>query len=179
AAAAVAAAAAAAEAAVAAATAPDPCHCPLSVAASCSCRSLAHPTVLWHHRMGYPSISCLHAISSQRLVLGLPRVLPSLPPSLAPPCGPCVEGRLRATPHSSSLCPATEPFETLHLDIWGPASHPGPEQESFFLMVVDDYSHYTTLFPLAKKSDVTSTLIQWLLTTTDTRGRRVSCLHSD
>ncbi|CAI7758145.1 unnamed protein product, partial [Closterium sp. NIES-53] len=149
------------------------------VVASCSCRSLAHPTVLWHHRMGHPSISRLRAMSSQHLVLGLPRVLPSLLPLLAPPCSPCVEVRLRATPHSSSLCPATEPFETLHLDVWGPASCPGPERESFFLVVVDDYSRYTTVFPLAKKSDVTSTLIRWLLTTADTRDRRVSCLHSD
>ncbi|CAI7931717.1 unnamed protein product [Closterium sp. NIES-54] len=149
------------------------------VAASCSCRSLAHPTILWHHRMRHPSISRLRAMSSQRLVLGLPRVLPSLPPSLAPPCSPCVEGQLRATPHSSSLRPATEPFETLHLDVWGLASRPGPERESFFLVVVDDYSHYTTVFPLAKKSDLNSTLIRWLLTTADTRGRRVSCLHSD
>ncbi|CAI7773765.1 unnamed protein product [Closterium sp. NIES-53] len=135
-------------------------HVPVSgpVAASCSCRSLAHPTVLWHHRTGHPSLPRLCAMSRQRLVLGLPRVLPSLPPSLAPPCGPCVEGRLRATPHSSSLRPATEPFETLHLD---------------------DYSRYTTVFPLAKKSEVTSTLIRWLLTTEGTRGRRVSCLHSD
>ncbi|CAI7749595.1 unnamed protein product [Closterium sp. NIES-53] len=169
----------AAAAAPAAATAPDPYHCPPSVVASCSCQSLAHPTVMWHHRMGHPSISRLRAMSSQRLVLGLPRVLPSLPPLLAPPCGPCVEGRLRATPNSSSLHPATEPFETLHLDIWGPASRPSPKQESFFLVVVDDYSRYTTVFPLAKKSDVTSTLIWWLLTTADTRGRRVSCLHSD
>ncbi|CAI5957634.1 unnamed protein product [Closterium sp. NIES-65] len=118
-------------------------------------------------------------MSSQRLVLGLPRVLPSLPPSLAPPCRPCVEGRLRATPHSSSLRPATEPFETLHLDVWGPAPRLGPERERYFLVVVDDFSRYTTVFPLAKKSEVTSTLIRWLLTTEDTRGRRVSCLHSD
>ncbi|CAI7877877.1 unnamed protein product [Closterium sp. NIES-54] len=87
------------------------------IASSCSCRSLAHPTVLWHYRMGHPSISLLRAMCSQHLVLGLPRVLPSLLPSLAPPCSPCVKGRLRATPHSSSLRLATEPFETLHLDV--------------------------------------------------------------
>ncbi|CAI7782200.1 unnamed protein product, partial [Closterium sp. NIES-53] len=87
------------------------------VAVSCTCWSLAHPTVLWHHRLGHPSIPRLRAMSSQRLVLGLPQFLQSLPPSLAPPCGPCVEGRLRATPHSSSLRPATQPFETLHLDV--------------------------------------------------------------
>ncbi|CAI7839689.1 unnamed protein product [Closterium sp. NIES-54] len=149
------------------------------VAASFSCRSLAHPTVLWHHRMGHPSISRLRAMSSQRLVLGIPHVLPSLSPSLAPPCGPCVEGRMRATPYSSSLRLATEPFETLYLDVWSPPSRPGPERESFFLVVVDYYSRYTTVSPLAKKSDVTSTLIRWLLTTADTRGRRVNCLHSD
>ncbi|CAI7807610.1 unnamed protein product [Closterium sp. NIES-53] len=119
------------------------------------------------------------AVSGQVPVSGLPRVLPSLPPSIAPPCGPCVKGRLRATPHSSSLRLATEPFETPWLDVWGPASRPGPEQESFFLVVVDDYSRYTTVFPLAKKSDVTSTLIRWLLTTADTRGRRISGLDSD
>ncbi|CAI7885109.1 unnamed protein product [Closterium sp. NIES-53] len=134
-------------------------------------RSVAPPS--WS-----PVPSRLRTMSSQRLVLGLPQVLPSLPPSPAPPCGPCVEGWLRATPHSS-LRPTTEPFETLHLDVWGPASCPGPEQESFFLVVVDDYSRYTTVFPLAKKSDVTSTLIWWLLTTMGTRHRRVSCLHSD
>ncbi|CAI7863392.1 unnamed protein product, partial [Closterium sp. NIES-53] len=156
----------------AAAATSDPSSSP--VAASSSYRSLAHPTVLYHHHLGHPSIPRLRTMSSQRLVLGLPRVLPSLPPSLAPPCAPCVEGRLRAIPHSSSLRPATEPFKTLHLDVWGLASCPGPERASFFFVDVDDYSRYTTVFPLAKTSDVTSTLIRWLLTTEGTRGCRVS-----
>ncbi|CAI7920817.1 unnamed protein product [Closterium sp. NIES-53] len=57
-------------------------------------------------------------VTAPRQVRAPPASLASLPPSLAPSCGPCVEGRLRATPHSSSLRPATEPFETLHLDSW-------------------------------------------------------------
>ncbi|CAI5998168.1 unnamed protein product [Closterium sp. NIES-64] len=104
---------------------------------------------------------------------------------VAPPDGTTIPpssaryGRLCATPYSSSLRPATEPFETLHLDDWGPAPRLGPERERFFFVVVDYYSRYTTVFPLAKKSEVTSTLIRWLLTTEGTCGRRVSCLHSD
>ncbi|CAI7846944.1 unnamed protein product [Closterium sp. NIES-54] len=62
------------------------------VVASFSYRSLAHPTVLWHRRLGHPSIARLRSMASHRLVSGLPRVFPSLPPSSAPPCTPCVAG---------------------------------------------------------------------------------------
>ncbi|CAI7885659.1 unnamed protein product [Closterium sp. NIES-53] len=118
-------------------------------------------------------------MASPCLISGLARVFASLPPSHAPSCTPCIKGQLRATPHSSSLRPTTTPFETLHLDVWGPAPRPGPARESFFLVVIDDYSRYTTTFPLVKKSDVTSTLIRWLLATKTTRGHRASCLHTD
>ncbi|CAI7836051.1 unnamed protein product [Closterium sp. NIES-53] len=149
------------------------------VAASCSCRSLAHLTVLWHHNLGHLSLPRLRSMASHSLVLGLSRVFSSLPPSLGPPFTPCVAGRLRATPHSSSLHPVTAPFQTLHLNVWGPAPTLGPERERYFLVVVDDYSRYTTVFPLAKKSEVTSTLIRWLPATEGTCSSRVRCLHSD
>ncbi|CAI7815206.1 unnamed protein product [Closterium sp. NIES-54] len=118
-------------------------------------------------------------MASHGLVSGLPRVFPLLPPSLAPPCTPCVAGRLRTTLHSSSLRPATAPFLTLHLDVWGPAPTHRTQRERYFLVVVDDYSRHTMVFPLAKKSKVTSTLIRWILATGGTRGSRFCCLHSD
>ncbi|CAI7786052.1 unnamed protein product [Closterium sp. NIES-53] len=154
----------------------DPTSGPVT---ACYTTTLPCPAVPSGSLTGFHVPSFSRNLVGVRPLVSLPCVLPSLPPSLVPPCGPCVEGRLRATPHSSSLCPPTESFETLNLDVWGPASCPGPERESFFLVVIDDYSRYTTVFPLAKKYDVTSTLIRWLLTTADTRGRRVSCLHSD
>ncbi|CAI7862251.1 unnamed protein product, partial [Closterium sp. NIES-54] len=75
------------------------------VAASCSCRLLSHQTLLWHHRVGHPSLPRLRGMHSRNLVSGLPRSLPPLLPSPAPPCLPCVEGRQRAAPHSSSFPP--------------------------------------------------------------------------
>ncbi|CAI7804448.1 unnamed protein product [Closterium sp. NIES-53] len=60
----------------------------------------------------------------------------------------------------------------------GPAPRLRPERERNFLVVVDDYFRYTTVFPLAKKSEVASTLIQWLLATEGTRSSCVLCLHS-
>ncbi|CAI7917623.1 unnamed protein product, partial [Closterium sp. NIES-54] len=127
-----------------------------------SCRSLAHETVLWHHRLGHPSVQRLRAMHSRYLVSGLPRVLPPLPPSPAPPCLPCVEGRQRAAPHSSSFPPTTAPLQTLHVDVWGPARVRGQGQERCFLIVVDDYSRYTTVFPLRTKGEVPDVLIPWI-----------------
>ncbi|CAI7730851.1 unnamed protein product [Closterium sp. NIES-54] len=86
------------------------------LAVSCSCRVLSHQTLLWHHHLGHPSLLRLRSMNSRLLVSGLPRSLPPLPRSLAPPCLPCVEGRQRAAPHSSSFPLTTAPLQTLHMD---------------------------------------------------------------
>ncbi|CAI7751749.1 unnamed protein product [Closterium sp. NIES-54] len=134
------------------------------VAASCSCRLLSHQALLWHHRLGHPSLPRLRGMHSRLLIFGLPRSLPPLPPSPAPPCLPCVEGRQRAAPHSSSFPPTTAPLQTLYMDVWGPACVSGQGRERFFLLVVDDYTRYTMVFPLRNKSEVPDVLILWIRT---------------
>ncbi|CAI7858458.1 unnamed protein product [Closterium sp. NIES-54] len=71
--------------------------------APCSCRPLAHETLLWHHRLGHPSLPRLQGMAS------------------------------RALGH-----------------------------ERYFLLVVDDYSRYTTVFPLRSKGEVPEVLIAWI-----------------
>ncbi|CAI7877705.1 unnamed protein product, partial [Closterium sp. NIES-54] len=96
------------------------------VAAPCSCCLLTHQTLLWHHRLGHPSLPCLHGMHSRLLVSGLPKSPPPLPPSPAPPCLPCIEGRQRAALHSS-FPPTTSPLQTLHTGVWGPARVSGQD----------------------------------------------------
>ncbi|CAI7878844.1 unnamed protein product [Closterium sp. NIES-53] len=102
------------------------------VAPPCSCRLHSHQTLLWHHRLGHPSLPRLRGMHSHLLVSGLPRSRPPLPPSPAPPCLPCVEGR--------------QPRVN------------GQGRERLFLLVVDDYTQYTTVFPLRSKEVVSSPL---------------------
>ncbi|CAI7835774.1 unnamed protein product [Closterium sp. NIES-53] len=128
----------------------------------CSCRPLAHETLLWHHRLGHPSLPRLRGMASRALVSGLPRSFPPLPPGPAPTYVPCVEGRQRAAPHSSSFPPTEAPLQTLHMDVWGPARVRGQGHERYFLLIVDDYSHYTTVFPLRSKDEVPGVLIDWI-----------------
>ncbi|CAI7908287.1 unnamed protein product [Closterium sp. NIES-54] len=131
---------------------------PDQVAASCSCRLLSQQTLQWHHRLGHPSLPRLRGMHSRLLVSGLPRSLPPLP------CLPCVEGRQRAAPHSSSFPPTTAPLQTLHMDVWGPARVSGQSRECYFLLVVEDYTRYTTVFPLRSKGQVVDVLIPWIRT---------------
>ncbi|CAI7786400.1 unnamed protein product, partial [Closterium sp. NIES-54] len=98
------------------------------------------------------------------LFLHLSRSLPPLPPSPAPPGLPCVEGRQRAARHSSSFPLTTAPLQTLQLDVWGPARVSGQSRERYFLLVVDDYTRYTTVFPLRRKGQVVDVLIPWIRT---------------
>ncbi|CAI7829136.1 unnamed protein product [Closterium sp. NIES-54] len=130
--------------------------------APCSCRLLSHQTLLWHHRLSHPSLPRLRGMASRVLVSGLPWSLPPLPPGPAPTCVPCVEGRQRAAPHSSEFPPTESSLQTLHMDVWGPARVRGQGHERYFLLVVDDYSCYTTVFPLRSKGDVTEVLIDWI-----------------
>ncbi|CAI7847920.1 unnamed protein product [Closterium sp. NIES-54] len=133
--------------------------------APCSCRLVSPQTLLWHHRLGHPSLPRLQGMASRVFVFGLPRSLPPLPPGPAPTCVPCVEGQQRAAPHSSEF-PLTEaPLQTLHMDVWGPARVRGQDHERYFLLVVDDYSRYTTVFPLRSKGEVNEVLIDWIRAT--------------
>ncbi|CAI7772066.1 unnamed protein product, partial [Closterium sp. NIES-53] len=132
------------------------------VAPPYSCRLLSHQTLLWHHRLGHPSLQRLCGMHSRLLVSSLPRSFPPLPPAPAPPCLSCVEGRQRAAPHSSSFPLMAAPLQTLHMDVWGPARVSGQDRERYFLLVVDDYMRYTMVFPLRSKAEVPDVLIPWI-----------------
>ncbi|CAI7807546.1 unnamed protein product, partial [Closterium sp. NIES-53] len=127
--------------------------------------SLADPTggpVVARASTVLPCPAISSGMHSRLLVSGLPMSLPSLPSSPAPSCDPCVEGRQRAAPHSSEFPPTTAPLQTLHMDVWGPAPVGGTNQKRYFLLVVDDYTRYTTIFPLRRKADVSGVLINWI-----------------
>ncbi|CAI5996769.1 unnamed protein product [Closterium sp. NIES-65] len=78
------------------------------------------------------------------------------PPCLVSEAWPPVSlslGRQRAAPHSSLFPPTEALLQTLHMDVRGPARVSGQGRERNFLLVVDDYSRYTTVFPLRSKGD--------------------------
>ncbi|CAI5933851.1 unnamed protein product [Closterium sp. NIES-64] len=79
---------------------------------------------------------------------------------------------LPASPVSRGGCglPLTPPrflrqrprCRTLHMDVWGLARVRGQGHERYFVLVVDDFLRYTTVFPLRSKGDVAKVLIDWI-----------------
>ncbi|CAI5953970.1 unnamed protein product [Closterium sp. NIES-64] len=72
----------------------------------------------------------------------------------------------RGAPHGcSSLLPVSpdrgSSADTSHGRV-GPGPRPWAGHERYFLLVVDDYSRYTTVFPLRSKGAVTEVLIDWI-----------------
>ncbi|CAI5968802.1 unnamed protein product, partial [Closterium sp. NIES-64] len=81
---------------------------------------------------------------------------PSSPSSGAwPYLRPLCRGAAAGCPSLLQVSSEEAPLQTLHMDVWGPACVCGQGHERYFLLVVDDYSRYTTVFPLRSKGDVT------------------------
>ncbi|GJP65650.1 hypothetical protein CLOP_g22518 [Closterium sp. NIES-67] len=152
---------------------------PLPPDPTCSCRSLSHPTVLLHHRLGHPNFATLRSTVSSGLLRGLPLTLPPLPPSLAPPCSVCVQSKLKQLPHRSSPSAAAQPLDLVHMDLWGPNPSPSRQGHRYMLVLVDDHSRYSSVPLLRSKGDASAAIIAWLKQASTHFGRPVRRLHSD
>ncbi|CAI7903473.1 unnamed protein product [Closterium sp. NIES-54] len=87
------------------------------VAASCSCGLLSHKTLLWHHRLGHPSLPRRRGMRS------------------------CL---LRAAPHSSFPA-TTAPLQTIHMDVWSLARVSGQSCERYFLLSVSSSANVSAM----------------------------------
>ncbi|CAI7753492.1 unnamed protein product, partial [Closterium sp. NIES-54] len=84
------------------------------------------------------------------------------PPALSCPALPSLCRGAAARLSSPLVSPTTAPLHTLPMDVWGPACVSGQGRERYFLLVVDDYSRYITVFPLRSKGEVPDVLIPWI-----------------
>ncbi|CAI7876204.1 unnamed protein product, partial [Closterium sp. NIES-53] len=105
-------------------------------------------TLLWHHRLDHPSLPRLRGMHS----LVFPGLyLPSRPRLPRPAY---VASRGGSVPLSLLL---------VSPDDSSPADSPhGHGRERYFLLVVDDYTRYTTVFPLRSKDHVPDVLMPWI-----------------
>ncbi|CAI7765801.1 unnamed protein product, partial [Closterium sp. NIES-53] len=132
------------------------------VAPPCSCRLLTHQTLFGTTALVTPPCHAFAACTPASLFLVFPGLCLPSRPRLPRPAFLALRGVSASllTPPRFPL--TTAPLQTLHMDVWGPARISGQGHECYFLLVVDDCTRYTTLFPLRSKGEVPDVLIPWI-----------------
>jgi len=122
---------------------------PSSTTGSCALVATPSPTT-WHRRLGHPGKATLQSLAqSSSIVCSKPE-----DDSL---CHACQLGRHIRLPFSISLSRAAKNFDLIHCDLW---TSPVVSVSGFkyYLVILDDCSHFLWTFPLRAKSDTFPTI---------------------
>lgn len=126
--------------------------------------------LLWHNRLGHPSVKALQQLSIDRSF------------SDVEACNKCPVYRLAKQtrlPFPSSMSKTLALFDLIHVDVWGPyrvATHNGFR---FFLTIVDDKSRMCWLYLLRLKSDVFPVLKSFVALVKTQFNKDVKRIRSD
>jgi len=104
----------------------------------------------WHRRLGHPGKETLQHLAHSSSIA-------CHQPTDDHLCHACQLGRHVRLPFSSSLSRASKPFDLLHCDLW---TSPVPSVSGFkyYLVILDDFTHFLWTFPLRLKSDTFATI---------------------
>ena len=109
------------------------------------CLTATVATDLWHQRLGHPGVATLAKASSYYKF--------SFNKSSSTHCDACRTGKHTRLPFSSSTNKTSFPFELCHCDLW---TSPVPTLSGYlyYLVILDDFTHYAWTFPIRRKSEV-------------------------
>ena len=93
-------------------------------------------------------------------------------------CHACQLGKHARLPFASSLSSTSTPFELVHCDVW---TSPilSISGYKFYLVIVDDFTHYCWIFPLRHKSEVHAHIVQFVTYAHTQFSLPVRCFQAD
>jgi hypothetical protein len=124
---------------------------PTSVASSYALATTT-TSVVWHCRLGHPGLDVMSSFPAAQT-----SPIPRAPLRL---CHACQLGRHSCLPFSTSTSRVVQAFDLVHCDLWtSPVL--SLSGYKYYLVILDDYSHFLWTFPLRLKSDTFTTLTQF------------------
>ncbi|GJY05292.1 retrovirus-related pol polyprotein from transposon TNT 1-94 [Tanacetum coccineum] len=114
---------------------------------------------LWYKRLAHLNFKTVNKLAKQNLAIGLL----SLVYSKDKLCSSCEKGKHHRasfkTKHTSSI---KKCFHLLHMDLFGPVTPRSINHEKYTLVIVDEYSRYTWVYFLKKKSQAPKTIMPFI-----------------
>ncbi len=97
-------------------------------------------------------------------------------------CGACEAGKMTRVKHPlKTIMTTSRPFELLHMDLFGPTHYSTRTTTAclYGFVIVDDYSRYTWVYLLAKKSETFSYFTKFAKLVQNEKGVPIVSLRSD
>ncbi|GKD38148.1 retrovirus-related pol polyprotein from transposon TNT 1-94 [Tanacetum coccineum] len=103
---------------------------------------------LWHRRLSHLNFGTINQLTSKDLVDGLLKFKYNKDHL----CSACEQGKSKKASFPPKLVPSTESkLELLHMDLCGPMRVASINGKKYILVIVDDYSRFDELTPMASK----------------------------
>jgi histone deacetylase 1/2 len=126
----------------------------------------------WHSRLGHPSVAVVSQILSKNK---LPYIRD---PSIESVCDSCQQAKNHQLPYPVSTSVSTTPLQLVFSDVWGPAPT-SVGRHDYYISFIDDYSKFTWIYLLKKKSDVLSAFINFQKLVERKLGKKIITVQSD
>ncbi|GKC34136.1 retrovirus-related pol polyprotein from transposon TNT 1-94, partial [Tanacetum coccineum] len=138
----------------------------------------ASPSInlLWHKRMSHLNFKNINNLVKHNLVSGLP----SLTFSKDKNCSMCKKGKHhRASFKTKRSFSINKSLHLLHMDLFRPVKPQTISHNKYTLVIVDEYSRYTWVFCLTKKSDAADCIMSFVRKIENLNEVRVKELRND
>ena len=122
-----------------------PLVAPVSIAAATTVSSIPS-LAIWHTRLGHASFSRVQQMDSRGLLGSVS--------TKNFDCVLCQLGKQPTLPFNTSESISTDIFDLIHSDVWGPSSISSIGGSRYFVVFVDNYSHYSWIFNMKYRSEL-------------------------
>jgi hypothetical protein len=131
----------------------------------------AQSSTIWHRRLGHLSDEAFSTLARTSVISCNKFDHSSL-------CHACQLGRHTRLPFSTSSSRAHQNFDLIHCDLWtSPVS--STSDYKYYLVILDDCSHFVWAFPLKFKSDTFSTLANFFSFVSTQFSRTIKSVQCD
>jgi len=109
--------------------------------------STSSPLTTWHQRLGHPHSRVLRFILNKFS-------LPFHERDKNFHCNSCLSNKVHRHPFTQLSLSSSKPLQIIFSDLWGPSPVLSLDKKLYYCIFVDQYTKYTWLYTLTKKSEV-------------------------
>ncbi|PKU75288.1 Retrovirus-related Pol polyprotein from transposon TNT 1-94 [Dendrobium catenatum] len=133
--------------------------------------SIQHVPALWHRRLGHPSSQVLATIAHNH-----PDIKTETKQHF---CNNCKIAKSHRLPSYISQTVTLVPLFLVHADVWGPFQTPSNKGYKYYVSFIDDFSKYTWVYPLFRKSEVFNKFVEFQHLTERQFNTKIHILRTD